>query len=172
MLPASPTLAMKWAKASGKRDVKPPPYARVCSEHFSPECYQRDLQHELLGLPLRKKLKPDAVPDRNLSQIKIKSKLHVLKNKEHVSVVKNNNKVNRLPMRSSIRIAKKKSIISVNNAYVDNVGTEMTGDETPEQVSNKLKFMAKLQLQKEYGGDAISLCSELPKYPEEDDTKR
>lgn len=46
----------------------PPPHSRVCSEHFSSLCYQRDLQHELLGLPLRKKLKRDALPDQNLPQ--------------------------------------------------------------------------------------------------------
>lgn len=149
MLPASPSLAMKWAKASGKKDVIPPPYARVCSDHFSPGCYQRDLQHELLGLPLRKKLKTDAVPDRNLPSAKSKEKIHVLKTKDDVGVVKNNNRVNRLPMRSSIRIAKKKSIESLSDSFVSNVNSKGTENDVPERFSDKLKFMAKLHLKHE-----------------------
>ena len=35
-------------------------HSRICSEHFAPECYQRDLRSELLGLS--RKLKTDAVP--------------------------------------------------------------------------------------------------------------
>lgn len=156
MLPASPTLMLKWAKASGKTDVRPPPYARVCSDHFSPGCYQRDLQHELLGLPLRKKLKADAVPDRNLPTVKAKEKVHVLKAKEDVGLVKNNNKVNRLPMRSSIRIAKKKSIESLSDSFVSNVNSKTTDSEAPERFSDKLKFMAKLQLKHERNETVIS----------------
>jgi len=36
----------------------------VCSQHFTDQDYKRDLQHELLNLPSRKKgyLKPSAVP--------------------------------------------------------------------------------------------------------------
>lgn len=65
--PTKPELTTKWSVLCGyKKDFKPPPYARVCSDHFTPGCYQRDLQHELLGLPLRKKLKADAIPRKNL----------------------------------------------------------------------------------------------------------
>lgn len=67
IFPSKSELAAKWSVLCGyKKDFKAPAYARVCSEHFTPNCYQRDLQHELLGLPLRKKLKVDAVPNRNL----------------------------------------------------------------------------------------------------------
>lgn len=67
IFPTKPELASKWAVLCGyKRDFKVAPYARVCSEHFTPNCYQRDLQHELLGLPLRRKLKSDAVPNKKL----------------------------------------------------------------------------------------------------------
>lgn len=38
--------------------------ARVCSLHFSPNSYERDVEHELLGLPPRSRLKRGAVPDR------------------------------------------------------------------------------------------------------------
>ena len=40
--------------------------ATICERHFTPESYERDLQHELLNLPLRKRLKKDAVPTINL----------------------------------------------------------------------------------------------------------
>lgn len=36
--------------------------SRVCSIHFAPDAYERDLQNELLGLPPRKRLRADAVP--------------------------------------------------------------------------------------------------------------
>lgn len=79
MFPSSPSLAAKWTELCGHGESAPPPYSRVCSEHFSPMCYQRDLQHELLGLPLRKKLKRDAVPNRKLpengpSEVKVRVK--------------------------------------------------------------------------------------------------
>lgn len=40
--------------------------ARICSIHFLPEDYERDLKNELLGLPIKKKLKANAVPSQNL----------------------------------------------------------------------------------------------------------
>lgn len=40
--------------------------ARVCSRHFSDRSYERDVQHEILGLPTRCRLKKGAVPDKNL----------------------------------------------------------------------------------------------------------
>lgn len=41
--------------------------ARVCSAHFCDSDYVRDLQHEVLNLPLRRFLKPDAVPHLNIN---------------------------------------------------------------------------------------------------------
>ncbi|CAG9768219.1 unnamed protein product [Ceutorhynchus assimilis] len=40
--------------------------ARICSRHFSAASYERDVQHELLGLPTRCRLKRGAIPDKNL----------------------------------------------------------------------------------------------------------
>ena len=37
-------------------------HARICSQHFNENDYERDLQHELLNLPQRKRLKANAVP--------------------------------------------------------------------------------------------------------------
>lgn len=87
MFPSSEDLALKWSEVCRGEKIRPPAYSRVCSDHFSPSCYQRDLQHELLGLPLRRRLRPDALPDRNIPRTK-----------------------NVVPMRSSLRIAKRESI--------------------------------------------------------------
>nr|XP_040576569.1 uncharacterized protein LOC121125436 [Lepeophtheirus salmonis]XP_040576570.1 uncharacterized protein LOC121125436 [Lepeophtheirus salmonis] len=39
---------------------------RICENHFEENNYERDLRNELLGLPLRRKLKSDAIPTKNL----------------------------------------------------------------------------------------------------------
>ena len=45
--------------------LKNPPnlkYSRLCSKHFTEDCYERDLKSELLGIKKQVKLKKDAVP--------------------------------------------------------------------------------------------------------------
>ncbi|KAG5875435.1 hypothetical protein JTB14_038368 [Gonioctena quinquepunctata] len=239
MLPTSPEMAAKWSKLCGYKNEIPPPYARICSDHFSPNCYQRDLQHELLGLPLRKKLKHNTVPDRNLPGKNAKimkqelkkvvekeqrvenaeekktriqkqphtenlkhplaqkqyvfigrtncgndsvhnnepnsiSDLHsqVLKNKNNVQQAKNNNKLNRRPMRSSIRIAKKKSIELLSDSFTSKVNSKKERCSTkPERFSDKLKFMAKLQLKYERNTNfVIDLDSFFEKIVEDGET--
>lgn len=87
MFPSSADLALKWSEVCRGEKILPPAYSRVCSDHFSASCYQRDLQHELLGLPLRRRLRPDAVPDMKIPGVK-----------------------KTVPMRSSLRIAERESI--------------------------------------------------------------
>ena len=41
-------------------------YFRICSKHFSENQTQRDFQNELLGLPVRHILLPNALPDKYL----------------------------------------------------------------------------------------------------------
>lgn len=53
----------RWVTACG-RDSFNASTARVCSLHFSARSYERDVQHELLGLPPRSRLRRGAVPDR------------------------------------------------------------------------------------------------------------
>lgn len=48
-----------FCKRSDKINIKT---ATICSDHFHPDEYKRDLEHELLGLPPRKRLKEDARP--------------------------------------------------------------------------------------------------------------
>lgn len=62
--PNNKEIAKIWLFKCKRADTVNIVNARVCSVHFDNEDYLRDLQHELLGLPPRKKrrLKPDAVP--------------------------------------------------------------------------------------------------------------
>ena len=41
---------------------------RVCSDHFEPDCFERDLKGELLGLKATRTLKPDALPTLSIGQ--------------------------------------------------------------------------------------------------------
>lgn len=98
IFPTKPELAAKWSVLCGyKKDFKAPPYARVCSEHFTASCYQRDLQHELLGLPLRKKLKHDAIPNKKLPN-------HTSINERNLKTGQMNKKKNDNVIRSSLGI--------------------------------------------------------------------
>lgn len=116
MLPSNLELQKKWVElCTNKSNAKVNSYARVCSEHFSDSCYRRDLQHELLGLPLRRKLKTDALPDRNLPR----------------------DNLVKIPMRSSIRIAKRKSIEFFRLTMPKTHSDDFT---------DKIKFMSKLLL--------------------------
>lgn len=58
----NPTLSKVWLHFCRRQDTVNVHNARICSDHFQPSDYERDMEHELLGLPLRKKLKRDAVP--------------------------------------------------------------------------------------------------------------
>lgn len=55
----------QWLKACGK-SLSNCSTARICSRHFSEGSYERDVQHELLGLPTRCRLRRGAIPDQNL----------------------------------------------------------------------------------------------------------
>lgn len=140
MFPQSRTLALKWAEVcGGKKGCLPPTYTRVCSQHFSTGCYQRDLQHELLGLPLRRRLKSDAIPDMGLpNQNSKKKKCTQTKQSEKSAKY--------AAMRSSIRIAAKRSVEELENVK--------RTENTIENKENKLKFMENLKLK--YGGMRVT----------------
>lgn len=63
--PGDATTRARWVQSCGKY-VHNCSTARICSLHFTDENYERDVQHELLGLPTRCRLKKGALPDRNL----------------------------------------------------------------------------------------------------------
>lgn len=220
MLPGEAILAAKWIKACGRKDQKVPYYARVCSEHFSEKCYQRDLQHELMGLPLRRKLKPGAIPDRNLPKpvlIKTKHQPSTFPNmirKKTVTITRKKltepvgkppktiitqasllqtpeielvvapqpnipevpkptklNNAIKIPMRSSYRIAKKKSIETLSDSFTEKVNSKSDRNSTGskrEKFSDKLKFMAKLELKFERKEQFVP----LPKYSLEESLEK
>ena len=65
--PQDPNTRHQWMVACWRTDkVINPRTAFVCSNHFREEDFERDLQNELLGLPLKKKLKKGSVPSQNL----------------------------------------------------------------------------------------------------------
>ena len=45
------------------------PNSRVCLHHFQSDCFERDLKAEMLGVRVSRKLKPDAIPDRQNVEI-------------------------------------------------------------------------------------------------------
>ncbi len=62
----------QWIIACKRADGFNPEIARVCSEHFCDEDYVRNLKAELLGyVPIRRYLKEEAVPHRNLPKSSI-----------------------------------------------------------------------------------------------------
>ncbi|PSN36249.1 hypothetical protein C0J52_21116 [Blattella germanica] len=62
--PAEDDVRSRWVSVCGRGGGFNTATARVCSLHFSPHSYERDVEHELLGLPPRSRLKRGAVPDR------------------------------------------------------------------------------------------------------------
>jgi len=65
--PQSAELRQKWIMACKRDDrLVNPNTASVCSIHFLPTDYKRDLKNELLGLQLQKRLMPDAVPTQKI----------------------------------------------------------------------------------------------------------
>lgn len=65
--PKSEELRRVWVLRCKRNDTFNPDNARVCSIHFCPEDYERDLKNELLGLPQRKILRETAVPSLFIS---------------------------------------------------------------------------------------------------------
>lgn len=61
--PADATTRQQWIRVCGRQSLNAAT-ARVCSRHFSAKSYERDVQHELLGLPTRTRLRKGAVPDK------------------------------------------------------------------------------------------------------------
>ncbi|KAL1516529.1 hypothetical protein ABEB36_000436 [Hypothenemus hampei] len=51
-----------WVQRCRRTDKWNPQNSRVCSEHFTPDDYERDLKSELLSLPEKKHLKASAIP--------------------------------------------------------------------------------------------------------------
>lgn len=64
--PKSLELQKEWVSRCKRADEVNVKNARVCSSHFLPEQYERDLKSELLGIPQKKKLLANAIPSQHL----------------------------------------------------------------------------------------------------------
>ena len=60
-LPKDKKLRKIWIERLYRSDKFNVSSARICSEHFNHQDFERDLRNELVGLPLRKILKKDAI---------------------------------------------------------------------------------------------------------------
>lgn len=65
--PKDKQIQNEWIARCKRKDKINVRNARVCSAHFLPEDYERDLKNELLGLPL-KKLRTGAIPSQHIWQ--------------------------------------------------------------------------------------------------------
>ena len=75
VLPSNPeNIREEWLRRIRKNGDMPK-RLNVCSEHFEPECYERDLQSELLGTSPKPRLKPNAVPSIFLDRKPVKRRL-------------------------------------------------------------------------------------------------
>lgn len=82
-------LCSKWLAAIGRDENKTEKkYAslRVCSQHFTPDDYERDLKAELLGCPPKKILKKTAIPSIFQTKRKPGRRPSRLQNKSHPEV--------------------------------------------------------------------------------------
>lgn len=66
VFPKDEVISKQWIVKCKRQDKINTKFASICSSHFLPSDYERDLKNELLGLPLKKTLKPDAIPSQNL----------------------------------------------------------------------------------------------------------
>ena len=60
--PQSQDIHDKWKESLGVQHRDQVHWLRICELHFVQDCFMRDLESELMGRPLRKRLKPDAIP--------------------------------------------------------------------------------------------------------------
>ncbi|KAG8291201.1 hypothetical protein J6590_066691 [Homalodisca vitripennis] len=66
--PRNPQAAERWASACGRTEVFSVLTARVCSEHFLDEDYERDLKSELMNTDRKRLLRHSAVPSLSPSR--------------------------------------------------------------------------------------------------------
>ena len=71
--PKNEDVKRKWIHLCKRADPINAKSARVCSLHFEPDAYERNLKYELLGIPLpksMKRLKEGALPTLHLPALK------------------------------------------------------------------------------------------------------
>lgn len=64
--PRNKSIRRLWEQRCGRDGSWNPGACHICSDHFSEDCYERDLRSELLGEPIKKRLKKCSIPTRKL----------------------------------------------------------------------------------------------------------
>lgn len=64
--PVDPVIRKRWASLCKRADKFNVNTASICSAHFKPEDFKRDLQAELLGYTQKRRLHPGSVPSLNI----------------------------------------------------------------------------------------------------------
>lgn len=73
VFPKDQMLKNEWAACCRREGHWNPSSSRICGDHFAEDDFERDLANELLGLPIRKFLKKDAVPSLLLTPDDVKN---------------------------------------------------------------------------------------------------
>ncbi|XP_068670199.1 THAP domain-containing protein 1-like [Montipora foliosa] len=60
--PSEPSIREQWLAKISRADSVISKHSRLCSEYFTPDCYERDLKAELLGSKVKAILKPNSIP--------------------------------------------------------------------------------------------------------------
>ena len=60
--PSEPSIREQWLAKISRAYSVISKCSRLCSEHFTPDCYERDLKAELLGSKVKAILKPNSIP--------------------------------------------------------------------------------------------------------------
>ncbi|KRT83134.1 hypothetical protein AMK59_3135 [Oryctes borbonicus] len=76
----SKTARAEWIRRCQRADKFNPDTSQICSIHFCETDYERDLQNELLNLPIKKRLKKDAIPTLYLGLEEKKSNSAIQRN--------------------------------------------------------------------------------------------
>ena len=58
----NPSLMKIWVASLRLKEPRITPSSRICSQHFSPECFVQDYSEESVGVKKGRRLKSDAVP--------------------------------------------------------------------------------------------------------------
>ena len=147
--PKNQDLIKKWIVACKREDKINPKTASICSEHFLPSDYHRDLQNELLGLPIRKILKKEAIPTVNLTP---------LKSVESAIIETNNNERSQRHKKREEKCQQKELIESL---LVNNDDPQLEeGFDTEESFKS---FKMDVGTQKNYDGIDVGIQVKIPK---------
>ncbi|CAH1179844.1 unnamed protein product [Phaedon cochleariae] len=128
----STTIRNEWIACCNRPATWNPDNGRICSAHFCDQDYERDLQHELLGLPLRKRLKKTAIPTQNLPGIEI---LNSDSTEDLQTILNANTQVD-----NNHNVSQKSTLNVIENEFLNCPQSNLPPDEDSTCSSYKLKY--------------------------------